>query len=143
MRFWNKKSENYTFFDIKQVLESLDIKLTLVNDKLPEFAVYGLTYKEGYVVKVKNSIAEDTYFAQVKVNLNCEQWTLDTEKVYYDVSIKCSKSVDWNKVLEVLDGYEFYLFDVFESDDFIKYGITFLGTVPEDKVALLQKCSLC
>jgi tRNA-binding EMAP/Myf-like protein len=139
MRFWNKKSESYTFFDIKQVVESLGIRLTFVNDKLPEFAAYGLTYEEGYIVKVKNSIAEDTYFAQLRVKLGHERCALDVERVYNDVSIKCNKSLNWSKVQEILNGHEFYLFDVFECDDCIKYGITFVGTVPVDKIELLQK----
>ena len=138
-RFWNKKSDNYTFFDIKQVVESLGIKLNLVNNELPDFAIYGLTYDQGYVVKVKNSIAENTYFAQIKVSFNKEVCFMDSDKRYTDVSIRCDKSITWSRISDVLNGYEFYLFDVFEFDDFIKYGITFAGDVPEDKISLLQK----
>lgn len=143
MRFWNESSCVYTFFDLKQVVYSLGLQLTVCNGELPDFAAYGLTYNEGYIVKIKNTIAEDTYFAQIKVISKVSELKVDSEKRYIDVSIRCDKSVDWLRVTEVLKNYDFYLFDVFEGDGFIKYGITFVNIdeVPMSDLLLLGELS--
>lgn len=124
-RDWRYKSQDFTFFDLKEVVENLGISLTpdYKNSNLPSFCSYGLVYKEGYIGKITNHVAENTYYAEFTINPSPNRLTIFNDTVsYYDVNV----SGDFIEILEKYANENFYVFDIYENDGVTKYGLTFL-----------------
>ena len=107
------------------MVENLGIVLTpdYKNSNLPSFCSYGLVYKEGYIGKIINHMAENTYYAEFTISPSSNILTLFNDTVsYYDVNV----SGDFIEILEKYANENFYVFDIYESDGVTKYGLTFL-----------------
>ncbi len=85
-RVWYEKSRDFKFFDLKVIIESLNIQLTPDHEckEKPDFLLYGLVYNEGYIGKVKNNISENTYYAEISVRFMLNK--LIESSRYYTIS---------------------------------------------------------